>query len=105
MIVIDMRPHMTITDTSHLISTIEKHPPRIFDNTTQDMVMMQEGKSLDMKRPRLPKLTTPTIWCPPSLAPPPQWHLQEAQAPRRRPPNHMIINIKITNCAIKWPNS
>ncbi|KAK1617418.1 hypothetical protein QYE76_022935 [Lolium multiflorum] len=50
---IDMRHHMIIADTSHLMFAIDQHLPRIFDDTPQDMVMMQEDESLDMKRPRL----------------------------------------------------
>ncbi|KAK1617410.1 hypothetical protein QYE76_022927 [Lolium multiflorum] len=50
---IDMRHHMIIADTSHLMFAINQHLPRIFDDTPQDMVMMQEDESLDMKRPRL----------------------------------------------------
>ncbi|KAK1681436.1 hypothetical protein QYE76_042284 [Lolium multiflorum] len=50
---IDIRHHMIIADTSHLMFAINQHLPRIFDDTPQDMVMMQEDESLDMKRPRL----------------------------------------------------
>ncbi|KAK1602068.1 hypothetical protein QYE76_017111 [Lolium multiflorum] len=55
MIAIDMRHHMIIADTSHLMFAIDQHLPRIFDDTPQDMVMMQEDESLNMKRPRLPR--------------------------------------------------
>jgi hypothetical protein len=37
----------------------------------------------------------PIKWCSPLLPPPPQWHIQEPQAPRRRPPIHMIVAIRI----------
>ncbi|KAK1617400.1 hypothetical protein QYE76_022917 [Lolium multiflorum] len=53
MFAIDIRHHMIIADTSHLMFAINQHLPRIFDDTPQDMVMMQEDESLDMKRPRL----------------------------------------------------
>ncbi|KAK1602340.1 hypothetical protein QYE76_048174 [Lolium multiflorum] len=53
MFTIDIRHHMIIADTSHLMFAINQHLPRIFDDTPQDMVMMQEDESLDMKRPRL----------------------------------------------------
>jgi hypothetical protein len=43
----------------------------------------------------------PIRWCSPLLPPPPQWHIQEPQAPRRSPPIHMIVAIKIDNGAIK----
>ena len=46
---IDIHHHMIIADTSPLMIAIDKHPPRIFDDTPQDMVMMQEDESLDMK--------------------------------------------------------
>ncbi|KAK1680964.1 hypothetical protein QYE76_041812 [Lolium multiflorum] len=61
MTAIDMRHHMIIADTSHLMFAIDPHLPRIFDDTPQDMVMMQEYESLDMKRPRLERQdATPT---------------------------------------------
>ncbi|KAK1595905.1 hypothetical protein QYE76_018327 [Lolium multiflorum] len=53
MITIDIRHHMIIADTSHLMFAIDQHLPRIFDDTPQDMVMIQEDENLDMKRPRL----------------------------------------------------
>src|SRR5215218_5246927 len=53
-----------VIDTSHLMFAINQHLPRIFDDTPQDMVMMQEDENLDMKRPRLQRTTTPTIGCP-----------------------------------------
>ena len=99
MTTIDMHHHMTIADTSHLMFaidqhlprifadtshlmiTIDQHLPRIFDDTPQDMVMIQEDENLDMKRPRLQRSTTPTIWCPQSLAP----HLQDRLHMRRSP--------------------
>ena len=46
---IDIRHHMIIADTSHLMIAVDQHLPRIFDDTPQDMVMMQEDESLDMK--------------------------------------------------------
>jgi hypothetical protein len=85
MTTIDMHHHMTVADTSHLMIAIDQSIPRIFDDTPQDMVMMQEDESLDMKRPRLQRPTTPTIWCPQSLAPPPKWHLQDRLQMRRSP--------------------
>ena len=85
MTAIDIRHHMIIADTSHLMFAIDQHLPRIFDDTPQDMVMMQEYESLDMKRPRLQRSTTPNIWCLQSLAPPPQWHLQDRLHMRRSP--------------------
>ena len=85
MTTIDMRHHMIIANTSHLMFAIDQHLLRIFDDTPQDMVMMQEDGSLDMKRQRLQWSTTPTIWCLQSLAPPPQWHLQDRLNMRRSP--------------------
>ncbi|KAK1602022.1 hypothetical protein QYE76_027127 [Lolium multiflorum] len=58
MFTIDIRHHMIIADTSHLMFAIDQHLPRIFDDTPQDMVMMQEDESLNMKRPRLPRPPT-----------------------------------------------
>ncbi|KAK1602018.1 hypothetical protein QYE76_027123 [Lolium multiflorum] len=52
-IVIDTRHLMIVVDHHHLMFAINQHLPRIFDDTPQDMVMMQEDESLDMKRPRL----------------------------------------------------
>ncbi|KAK1681465.1 hypothetical protein QYE76_042313 [Lolium multiflorum] len=58
MTTIDMHHHMTVADTSHLMFAIDQHLPRIFDDTPQDMVMIQEDENLDMKRPRLPRPPT-----------------------------------------------
>jgi hypothetical protein len=98
MTTIDIHHHMTVTDTSHLMFTIDQHLPRIFDDTPQDMVMMQEDEILDMKRPRLQRTTTPTIWCPQSLAPPPKWHLQDRLHMRRSP----MVRDKILHQQGRW---
>ncbi|KAK1595960.1 hypothetical protein QYE76_059207 [Lolium multiflorum] len=73
MIAIDMRHHMIIADTSHLMFAINQHLPRIFDDTPQDMVMMQEDESLDMKRPRLQRKMVASAHKeePPIMVPPP----------------------------------
>ncbi|KAK1602120.1 hypothetical protein QYE76_017163 [Lolium multiflorum] len=70
---IDMRHHMIIADTSHLMFAINQHLPRIFDDTPQDMVMMQEDESLNMKRPRLPRKMVASAHKeePPIMVPPP----------------------------------
>jgi hypothetical protein len=98
MFAIDMRHHMIIADTSHLMFAIDQHLPRIFDDTPQDMVMMQEDENLDMKRPRLQRTTTPTIWCPQSLAPPPKWHLQDRLHMRRSP----MVQDKALHQQARW---
>jgi hypothetical protein len=116
MTTIDMHHHMTVVDTSHLVFAIDQHLPRIFadtshlmiaidqhlarifDDTPQDMVMMQEDEILDMKRPRLQRTTTPTIWCPQSLAPPPKWHLQDRLHMRRSP----MVRDKILHQQGRW---
>ncbi|KAK1681404.1 hypothetical protein QYE76_042252 [Lolium multiflorum] len=73
MITIDIRHHMIIADTSHLMFAINQHLPRIFDDTPQDMVMMQEDESLDMKRPRLQRKMVASAHKeePPIMVPPP----------------------------------
>ncbi|KAK1628073.1 hypothetical protein QYE76_002388 [Lolium multiflorum] len=73
MIAIDMRHHMIIADTSHLMFAIDQHLPRIFDDTPQDMVMMQEDENLDMKRPRLQSKMVASAHKeePPIMVPPP----------------------------------
>ncbi|KAK1682557.1 hypothetical protein QYE76_043405 [Lolium multiflorum] len=85
--VIDTRHHMSFAATSHFMIAIDQHLPRVFDDTTQAMVMMHEDESLDMKA------TNTIIGCPllqgrqvhiahtflmrrlPPLVPPPQWPL------------------------------
>ncbi|KAK1652305.1 hypothetical protein QYE76_070110 [Lolium multiflorum] len=47
--VIDIRHHMSFAATSHFMIAIDQHLPRVFDDTTQAMVMMHEDESLDMK--------------------------------------------------------
>ncbi|KAK1579641.1 hypothetical protein QYE76_016619, partial [Lolium multiflorum] len=49
MVYIDIRHHMSFAATSHFMIAIDQHPPRIFDDTYQDMVMMHDDESLDMK--------------------------------------------------------
>ncbi|KAK1681471.1 hypothetical protein QYE76_042319 [Lolium multiflorum] len=73
MTAIDIRHHMIIADTSHLMFAINQHLPRIFDDTPQDMVMMQEDESLDMKRPRLQRKMVASAHKeePPIMVPPP----------------------------------
>ncbi|KAK1602087.1 hypothetical protein QYE76_017130 [Lolium multiflorum] len=73
MFAIDMRHHMIIADTSHLMFAINQHLPRIFDDTPQDMVMMQEDENLDMKRPRLQRKMVASAHKeePPIMVPPP----------------------------------
>jgi hypothetical protein len=61
MVYIDIRHHMSFAATSHFMIAIDQHPPRIFDDTHQDMVMKHDDESL--------------IWPLPPLAPPPQWPL------------------------------
>jgi len=69
MIVIDIHRLVIVTDTHHLMITI--------DDTPQDKMMTQEDDIHDMKA------TNTLIRCLPLLPPPPQWHLQEDQAPTR----------------------
>jgi hypothetical protein len=47
--VIDIRHHMSFAATSHFMISTDQHLPRVFDDTTQAMVMMHEDESLDMK--------------------------------------------------------
>jgi hypothetical protein len=49
MVYIDIRHHMSFAATSHFMIAIDQHLPRVFDDTTQAMVMMHEDESLDMK--------------------------------------------------------
>ncbi|KAK1679992.1 hypothetical protein QYE76_040840 [Lolium multiflorum] len=87
MVYIDIRHHMSFAATSHFMIAIDQHLPRIFDGTTQAMVMMYEDEILDIKT------TNTIIWCLPlrgwkvhiahtfrlrrlpPLVPPPQWPL------------------------------
>jgi len=99
MIIIDQSHLMIIIDKSHHMPVIDKEPPMIFDDTPHDMLMMQEDDHLDMKRPRLLQSTTPIIWCIPSLAPPPKWHLQDRHHMRRIP---MVCNMKLHQETSWW---
>ena len=47
--VIDIRHHMSFAATRHFMISTDQHLPRVFDDTTQAMVMMHEDESLDMK--------------------------------------------------------
>ncbi|KAK1642022.1 hypothetical protein QYE76_059827 [Lolium multiflorum] len=47
--VINIRHHMSFAATSHFMISTDQHLPRVFDDTTQAMVMMHEDENLDMK--------------------------------------------------------
>jgi hypothetical protein len=90
---------MSFAATSHFMIAIDQHPPRIFDDPHQDMVMKHDDESLDMKA------TNTMIGCLPlqgwqvhiehtflirrlpPLVPPPQWPL----------PRHVPMDSDATN--------
>jgi hypothetical protein len=116
--VIDIRHHMSFAATSHFMIAIDQHLPRVFDDTTQAMVMMHEDESLDMKA------TNTMIGCLPlqgwqvhiehtflirrlpPLVPPPQWPLprhvpmdSDATSASNKATLHGNVPISYVRCA------
>ena len=103
MVYIDIRHHMSFAATSHFMIAIDQHPPRIFDDTHQDMVMKHDDESLYMKA------TNTIIGCLPlqgwrghikktflirrllPFVPPPQWPI----------PRHMPMDSDATSASNK----
>jgi hypothetical protein len=116
--VIDIRHHMSFAAISHFMIAIDHHLPRVFDDTTQAMVMMHEDEILDMKATntmigRLPLQGwqvhiehTFLIRRLPPLAPPPQWPLahhmpmdSDATSASNKATAHGNVPISYVRCA------